>query len=87
MYSILLNVCSMNLICTQYIHHVIKQHQLGRLQYVSIRFTLQNVVGHPGTLQLRFYEYCEFGHYSFHILFFIYYIVGKIMILGAASCS
>ncbi len=53
---------------------------------MSIGFALRNVVGHPGTLQLRFYEYCEFG-YTTHILFFIYYIVGKYVILGAASCG
>lgn len=46
------------------------------------------VVGHLGTFQLMFHEYCEFGHSdSFHILFFIYYIVGKYVILGAASCG
>lgn len=42
---------------------------------MSIRWALQNIVGHPGTFQRVFYEYCEF--YSLHTLFFNYCIVEK----------
>lgn len=59
-----------------YIIFIINIHLFLDLPLVVIRIKCAlepDVVGHLRSFQLLFYEYCEY--YSFHILFFTYYIV------------